>query len=273
MSAQMAAMVATPNVVTDNSWYPDSSATNHCTANPNNLIIRDTYIGNDQIHMGDSIGLAIQHIVYVDDILVTRSSKVEIQALVQQLNTRFALKDLGEDDHFLGIQDWASNPNDRRSTIDFCLYLGSNLISWNSKKQNIISRSNTEAEYRNLATLAAEVTWIQFLLTELQIPQGHVPVLCRSCLAFSSVKQPGAYRDLEVFVSRSCSDLLCATGFGVLVSGQCSRDRGPAEERSPPVGGGGSAMRIAGGGTGPDSDGPEGDEIGGHRHGLSRATR
>ncbi|RVW47474.1 Retrovirus-related Pol polyprotein from transposon RE2 [Vitis vinifera] len=250
MSAQMAAMVATPNVVTDNSWYPDSSATNHCTANPNNLIIRDTYIGNDQIHMGDGIGLAIQHIasiqealqqdhwkvamveeystlvknktwslvplppnrriigykwvfkvkenpdggilkhkarlvakgffqlaVYVDDILVTRSSKVEIQALVQQLNTRFALKDLGEDDHFLGIQDWASNPNDRRSTIDFCLYLGSNLISWNSKKQNIISRSNTEAEYRNLATLAAEVTWIQFLLTELQIPQGHVPVL------------------------------------------------------------------------------------------------
>ena len=43
-------------------------------------------------------------LVYVDDILVTRSSKVEIQALVQQLNTRFALKDLGEDDHFLGIQ-------------------------------------------------------------------------------------------------------------------------------------------------------------------------
>ena len=43
-------------------------------------------------------------LVYVDDILVTRSSKVEIQVLVQQLNTRFALKDLGEDDHFLGIQ-------------------------------------------------------------------------------------------------------------------------------------------------------------------------
>ena len=62
MSAQMAAMVATPNVVTDNSWYPDSSATNHCTANPNNLIIRDTYTWNDQIHMGDGTGLAIQHI-------------------------------------------------------------------------------------------------------------------------------------------------------------------------------------------------------------------
>ena len=43
-------------------------------------------------------------LVYVDDILVIGSSKVEIQALVQQLNTRFALKDLGEVDYFLGIQ-------------------------------------------------------------------------------------------------------------------------------------------------------------------------
>ncbi|KAL6316887.1 hypothetical protein AAG906_023542 [Vitis piasezkii] len=37
-------------------------ATNHCTLDPNNLIIRDTYVGNDQIHMGDGTGLAIQHI-------------------------------------------------------------------------------------------------------------------------------------------------------------------------------------------------------------------
>lgn len=32
---------------------------------------------------------------YVDDILVTSSSAVEIQLLVQQLNAQFALKDLG----------------------------------------------------------------------------------------------------------------------------------------------------------------------------------
>ena len=56
--------------------------------------------------------------------------------------------------------NWASNPNDRRSTIIFCVYLGSNIISWNSNKQNTISRSSIEVEYRGLATLAAEVTWI-----------------------------------------------------------------------------------------------------------------
>ena len=40
--------------------------------------------------------------------------------------------------------NWASNPNDRRSTTVFCVYLGSNIISWNSNKQNTISRSSIE---------------------------------------------------------------------------------------------------------------------------------
>ncbi|KAM1213133.1 hypothetical protein ACFXTH_004514 [Malus domestica] len=65
--------------------------------------------------------------------------------------------------------DWAGDPNDRRSTTGLVAFLGSNPISWSSKKQNTVSRSSTEAEYRAIATTAAELDWIRHILTFLQI--------------------------------------------------------------------------------------------------------
>ncbi|KAM2277675.1 hypothetical protein ACFXTI_035949 [Malus domestica] len=56
--------------------------------------------------------------------------------------------------------DWAGDPNDRLSTTGMVVFLGSNPISWSSKKQNIVSRSSTKAKYRALASTAAEIDWI-----------------------------------------------------------------------------------------------------------------
>ncbi|BBN68753.1 hypothetical protein Prudu_560S000100 [Prunus dulcis] len=62
--------------------------------------------------------------------------------------------------------DWAVDPNDRRSILGCIVYLVSSPISWASKKQHTISRSSTEAEYRALAIVIAELTWIRQLFCD-----------------------------------------------------------------------------------------------------------
>uniref|UniRef100_A0A3Q7EWD0 Reverse transcriptase Ty1/copia-type domain-containing protein n=1 Tax=Solanum lycopersicum TaxID=4081 RepID=A0A3Q7EWD0_SOLLC len=75
--------------------------------------------------------------------------------------------------------DWGGIPDTRHSTSAYVIFLGKNLISWCSNKQHIVSRSSTEAEYRAIASVVAELNWITNLLQELGVKLPCPPkVLC-----------------------------------------------------------------------------------------------
>ncbi|CAL9006757.1 unnamed protein product [Prunus brigantina] len=65
--------------------------------------------------------------------------------------------------------DWAGCPNSRRSTTGYVITLGTNLISWCSKKQPTVSRSSTESEYRALSHACAKTNLLCSLLHELGV--------------------------------------------------------------------------------------------------------
>ncbi|KAK1699467.1 hypothetical protein QYE76_016164 [Lolium multiflorum] len=72
--------------------------------------------------------------------------------------------------------DWAGDTDDRRSTGGYAVFYGGNLISWNARKQDTVSRSSTEAEYKAVGNATAELIWVQKLLEN---PLTFVPKRAR----------------------------------------------------------------------------------------------
>nr|GEV78270.1 RNA-directed DNA polymerase, eukaryota [Tanacetum cinerariifolium] len=108
-------------------------------------------------------------LIYVDDIILTASSLVALQQIIDSLRNEFDMTDLGTLNYFLDV-DWACCPSTRMSTLGYCVFLGDNLLSCHLNI-NIFSLAPVpKAEYCGVANVVAEIAWFRNLLRELHSP-------------------------------------------------------------------------------------------------------
>ncbi|CAL2275786.1 unnamed protein product [Prunus armeniaca] len=87
--------------------------------------------------------------------------------------------------------DYAGNITDRRSTSGYVTFFGGNLVTWRSKKQNVVSRSSAESQYRGIAQGVCEILWLRWLLAEIGFrPNAATKLHCDNQSAFEIANNP-----------------------------------------------------------------------------------
>nr|CAN67587.1 hypothetical protein VITISV_036279 [Vitis vinifera] len=69
--------------------------------------------------------------------------------------------------------DWAGCADTLRFITGWCVFLGDALIYWKSKKQDRVSKSSTEFEYRVMSLACSKIIWLRGLLAELDFSETN----------------------------------------------------------------------------------------------------
>ncbi|XP_038902408.1 secreted RxLR effector protein 161-like [Benincasa hispida] len=63
--------------------------------------------------------------------------------------------------------DWARSFIDRKSTSRYCTFVWGNLVTWRSKKKNVVAKSSAEVEYRAMSLGICAEIWLKKVLFDL----------------------------------------------------------------------------------------------------------
>jgi hypothetical protein len=111
--------------------------------------------------------------------------------------------------HAYSDATWSSGRIDCRPITGYCIFLGFSPIAWKSKKQVVVSRSNTEAELRALAATTTEIIWLHWLLADLGVSwDTPTPLLCDNTGAIQIANDPmkhelTKHNGVDIFFARS----------------------------------------------------------------------
>lgn len=103
--------------------------------------------------------------------------------------------------------DWAGCPDTRKSTTGWCMFLGDALISWKCKKQDSVSKSSTEAEYRAMSVACSEIIWLRGLLADLGFLQTQpIPLHADNTSAIQIAANP-VYHERTKHIEVDCHSI------------------------------------------------------------------
>lgn len=87
--------------------------------------------------------------------------------------------------------DFVGELNDRKSTSEFVFLMGSGVVLWSAKKQQIVILSSTKAEFIVVATCSCQAIWLRRLLEVLQSrQQGSTIIFFDNISAIKISKSP-----------------------------------------------------------------------------------
>uniref|UniRef100_A0A803MQU8 Retrovirus-related Pol polyprotein from transposon TNT 1-94-like beta-barrel domain-containing protein n=1 Tax=Chenopodium quinoa TaxID=63459 RepID=A0A803MQU8_CHEQI len=87
--------------------------------------------------------------------------------------------------------DWSGCQFSSRSLSAYTLFIGSNLVSWKTKKQRYVSKSSAESEYKSMSVTGSELEWVHGLLEDLGVKvQLPVTLYCDNISAEQLAKNP-----------------------------------------------------------------------------------
>ncbi|KAK6142848.1 hypothetical protein DH2020_023196 [Rehmannia glutinosa] len=86
--------------------------------------------------------------------------------------------------------DWAGDVDDRKSTTGGCFYLGNNLVSWYSRKQNCVSLSTVESEYVAVGSCCSQLPWMNQMIEDYGLHSDILTIYCDNSSTIYISKNP-----------------------------------------------------------------------------------
>ncbi|XP_071051333.1 uncharacterized protein [Onthophagus taurus] len=84
--------------------------------------------------------------------------------------------------------DWAGDKSDRKSTSGVVVFYGTNIVTWNSRKQSCVALSTAEAEFVAASNAAQEIIFVKGLLKDFKVRTRDNNLMIDNQSALSLIK-------------------------------------------------------------------------------------